>query len=244
MIRARARPVVVSSVAEWRGVLMAVALLAGSGAGYRVATGRFAAPSDVIPLPAGTLASLPLEFGDWVGQDVPLEDAIIRSTDTDDHINRTYAPRGGQEPVSLFVGYGVRMRDLVPHRPEVCYPGAGWTHQESRRVDLEAEDGSVVPCQIHSFCKAGLDQQRVEVLNYYILDGRYCADVSLLRSEAWRLGQRMTYAAQVQVAAPPRGDTRSSVEEFAIQAAPRIRELLRAASERATERAAAEAPRR
>jgi EpsI family protein len=220
--------------AESRGVIFALALLVGSGIGYRVVAGRFARAPDAVPLPRGTLQGLPLEFGDWIGRDVPLEEAVIKSTDTDDHVNRAYVIRRGRESVSLFVGYGVRMRDLVPHRPEVCYPGAGWTLERSDHVELAAVDGSIVPCQIHTFRRSGLDQQRIEVLNYYILDGRYCADVSLLRSEAWKLSGGMTYAVQVQIAAPPQDVAAAGVRDFAAQMAPKILELLRTAIEHAS----------
>lgn len=175
-----------------------------------------------------------MQLGDWTGREAPLDEAIVQRTDTDDHVNRTYMRSGGRKAVSLFIGYGVRMRDLMPHRPEVCYPGAGWTLDETRRIELTTDDGSILPCQIHTFYRGGLDLRRVEVLNYYIVDGRYCPDVSSLRSRAWKSQSGMTYVAQVQIAQVQiagtarslRGGGEELVRAFAVDSAPQIRSLL------------------
>ena len=50
------------------------------------------------------------------------------------------------------------------------------------------------------------------VLNYYIVDGQYSPDVSLLRSKAWRGQGGIRYVAQIQIVC-------SAGTEAAIQAA-------------------------
>src|SRR5512141_1892537 len=92
-----------------------------SGAGYYWLAERYARASQSVPIPAGTLGRLPLGIGDWRGQDVPMDEQIIRATRTDDHLNRAYARPAANQNVTLWVAYGVRFRDLMPHRPEVCY---------------------------------------------------------------------------------------------------------------------------
>ena len=210
-------------------IITAVLLLALGGAGHRMASARLADLAGTIFLPRGTLNKLAQHIGDWHGQDVPLDARIVEATDTDDLINRTYARSSGSNAVALFIAYGVRMRDLMPHRPEVCYPGSGWTLDQSRRLELRLSDDSLLPCQIHTFSKSGLDSRQVTVLNYYIVDGRSCADVSLLRSKSWKFGSDFRYAAQVQIATrgSPIGDAgQESVRAFAADSARQIRDLL------------------
>ncbi|MEE9293584.1 MAG: exosortase C-terminal domain/associated protein EpsI [Phycisphaerae bacterium] len=210
---------------------MAALLVVACGAGYRVLAAHFARPLDSVRIPTGTLARLPLTIGDWAGRDVPLDDRVIIATDTDDHVNRVYR-RSPRESVALFIGYGVNLRDLAPHRPEVCYPGAGWTLDRTQRLDVNTEGVADLAVQLHQFHRGGLATDRVTVLNYYIVDGRYCQDVSLLRSKAWRRSDEPTYVAQVEIvcARTVAADQAALiVQRFAADSAPLIQSLLASA---------------
>ncbi len=211
------------------GVIAAIVLLIVSGVAYRVAAGRLSGISGSASLPRGTLSSLAMEIGDWRGGDIALSEQVIRATDTEDHVSRAYVRRGGIDAVSLFLAYGVRFRDLAPHRPEVCYPGAGWTLEGSGEIDVRTAEGSLLPCRIHHFERGGLDGRRMTVLNYYVVAGQWFRDVSLLRSLGWRGTVDATYVAQVQVACA--GDSFQNrcdelVRGFAGESGPVIRALL------------------
>jgi EpsI family protein len=211
------------------GAVTAFALLLGAGVAYRVAAAGLSRSHRSTPLSRGTLAVLPLSIADWSGEDVALDDAVIEISDTDDHVNRVYSRSGGRQRVSLFVGYGVKMRDLMPHRPEVCYVGQGWTLLSTRYVELPMPDGKLLPCQVHSFQRGGLDPRRTSVLNYYIVDGRLVQDVSALRSQAWKFRSEISYVAQVQIANLDVSAGKPDDEEvrnFAAQSAGLIRGLL------------------
>ncbi len=214
-----------------RAAVVAAVLFVASGIGYRVLAERLARPVESVPLPGEGLSEFPMEVGDWQGQDLPLSEAIIRATDTDDHLSRRYTRHGGTDAVTLFVAYGVRTRDLLPHRPEVCYPGAGWVIHERDAHELEVPGLGTLPCQIYRFSLGGLDTKAVRVLNYYIVDGEYCEDVSLLRSKVWRAAGDQHYMAQVQIAAPEGmlGDDRSAVRaitDFARASAVPLRRMM------------------
>jgi len=169
------------------------------GLAYRVVAGRLAAPATTTPIDPATVQRFPMQIGEWMGQDVAIDEATVRATDTDAHINRRYSRQGSLESVNLYVACGVKARDLMPHRPEVCYTGNGWTLTERRSVELSLSDGTKLPCNIIQFSRGGLNTQKVLVLDYYIVDGQYCSDVSLLRSKAWRGSGTVKYVAQVQV---------------------------------------------
>jgi hypothetical protein len=229
----------------WYGTAAALALLLGSGVTYRVIAARLSSAHAMVTLPRGTLEALPLDIAAWSGEEIPLDESVIRSTDTDDHVSRMYRRDSGQGAVSLFVGYGVRLRDLMPHRPEVCYTGAGWTLEDARQVDLPLADGSVLPCGLQTFFRSGVRGGRVAVVNYYVIDGAYCADVSLLRSRAWRLDADVAYVAQVQIAGMmelPGPTGTEPVRHFAVSSAPVIRNLLASAVEQAVRDGAAQQP--
>ena len=206
------------------------------GLGYRVLASRLSAPVDTIRISPEALQQLPLQLGGWTGQEVPLDEAIVRATDTDAHINRRYLRRNGLESVLLYIASGVRARDLMPHRPEVCYTGSGWTLTDRRSMDLPLSNGMKLPCNVLQFSRGTLNRSKVIVLDYYLVDGQYCHDVSLLRSKAWRGSGTVDYVAQVQIvtsiaSAQTAHSARTIISDFAVQSASSITDLFEGAME-------------
>ncbi len=224
------RPVIIAALAA--GFLML-----GSNLTYRALAARLAAPASARPIAPEVLSGFPLQIGDWVGQDVPLDPAIVVRTDTDAHVNRGYSRAGGLESVGLYVACGVKVRDLAPHRPEVCYTGNGWTLAGRRLLECPSKDGPPLTCRLFTFSRGTLGAEKIVVLYYYIVDGRTCHDVSVLRFNFWRIG----YVAQVQIAAlvTEAMTTESAtalVSDFVVEAAPRIAGLFeRIADDRAAD---------
>jgi EpsI family protein len=209
------------------------------GLAYRTLAWRLAAPVTAAPIDPAVMALFPMQIGDWEGQDVPIDEATVRATDTDAHINRRYVRRGALESVNLYVACGVKARDLMPHRPEVCYTGNGWTLTDKRSTELTLSDGTKLPCNVMQFSRGGLTTQRVVVLDYYIVDGQYCGDVSLLRSKAWRGSGTVKYVAQVQIitfmAATTTAESATrSVSGFATESAASLAVLFRHEREKPT----------
>lgn len=221
-------------------VLLALALgtllMVASGMGYRVVSDYLNSESTGRPLPPGTLATLPMRIGDWQGVDVPLNEAVAEATDADDYLSRTYTNEQTGERVWFYLSYGVRARDLMPHRPEVCYPGNGWIADEAWTTTLPPTEPDAPPlhCRTLTFSKVDLEARTAVVVNYYMVDDESCPDVSLLRSKAWRGSGAMDYVAQVQVVASARrrgavADAREAAERFASASARAVRQVLTAA---------------
>ena len=215
------RPMVAAAVVG--GVLMLA-----FGLGFRAVASHLMTPVDATPVSQEALDRLPLEIGTWVGQDIPLDAAIIKATDTDAHINRQYVSQGGLGSVSLWIASGVQARDLMPHRPEVCYTGSGYTLVARESLDLPLADGEVLPCNVMQFSRSTLTGNRVLVLYYYLVDGQYCRDVA-----EWRYKLIWTpigYVAQVQVIAAitdtmPADTALRHATAFAVESASLIADL-------------------
>jgi EpsI family protein len=214
---------------QYVAIAMAIVLLVGSGVGHRLLAARYARLAESREIPPGTLSRLPLSLGDWSGQEAPLDPAIIKATDTDDHLSRIYTRSSDGERISLWVAYGVRFRDLAPHRPEVCYTGVGWILEGEERSEVATPSGESLACRILTFRRSGLEGGRAMVLNYYLVDGQAAADVGLLRSYAWQLDYAARYVAQVQIVCTDSGrgmPAREVLSDFAAVSAPGIRGLL------------------
>src|SRR5690349_18419646 len=91
---------------------------------------------EVIPLHRN-LASLPLEFDEWHGSNVPVADErVFDILNAQESLNRLYRNREGQD-IALFVSAWLRpetISEAAPHLPQVCYRNAGWTILEEREV--------------------------------------------------------------------------------------------------------------
>ncbi len=225
------------SVKSEKPVLIALALgillMVASGMGHRVVYDYLNGQATARPLAPGTLAKLPMRIGDWTGRDVPLNEAVVQATDADAYISRTYVNEAAGLSVWFYLSYGVRARDLMPHRPEVCYPDNGWIAEGEWATELPAaEDGAeALRCRILKYSKGGLDPRTTVVVNYYLVDGESCPDVSLLRSKAWRGSGAIDYMAQVQVVASARpgasvAGAQRAVESFAATSAGAVRQVL------------------
>lgn len=185
--------------AQLRAALWAIAILLAGGLAYRALERGLHAHSEVAPPPVGALAKLPFEIGNWRGRDVPLDERVATATDTDDHLSRVYKSR--RRTVGLYVAFGTQFRDLLPHRPEVCYPAAGWVLQKTRSEVLITDVGRRLPIRIHQFQGGPVDASMVTVLSYHVLDGEVVADIDELRHRGGGLSRRIRYVAQVQIRA-------------------------------------------
>ena len=183
-------------------VAVASCLMLFFGFMYRVVAAKLDAPVDATPISPDALTRFPMQIGDWTGEDVPMDEAIARATDTDARLNRRYTRRGGFESITFYIASGVKARDLMPHRPEVCYTGAGWTLMDQRVATLPLSNSTTLPCNIMQFSRGVLSAQEVVVLDYYLVDGQYCPDVSLLRWKAVCGFGTIRYVAQIQIVAP------------------------------------------
>lgn len=166
--------------------------------------------------PAREISNFPNDLGTWTGRPLRVDDRIIAATDTDAYLSRVYRSNINGAEVGVFLGCGVRVHDLVPHRPTVCYPGAGWTLQSERTSTLRTGANRECEYRIYRFERAGLDNRTITVLNYYIIDGNFYPDVEYLRSHGWERGY-IGYVAQVQItsAESSAAEAEAVVSEFA-----------------------------
>jgi EpsI family protein len=102
------------------------------------------------------LSQMPESFGAWTAQDFPLDDATLEVLGKGDFLNRVYtvqpaaglvqsSPLSGsaaQPPISLFIGYFATQRTgQTMHSPQHCLPGAGWTFESQKYVNIKDVNG-------------------------------------------------------------------------------------------------------
>jgi EpsI family protein len=71
------------------------------------------------------LKQVPMEIGDWVGEELEVRQREIEILGTNAILARKYT-RPGVEPLYLSIVYSEKRRG-TSHPPDVCYTGDGWT---------------------------------------------------------------------------------------------------------------------
>lgn len=208
--------------------IAAVGVVLLGGVGYRRYSGILNRADQRVVFAENTLRqSIPATIERWKGEELSMDEYVVRAADVDDYLLRVY--ERDRTRLTLYIAAGVRARDLMPHRPEVCYPTHGWTVQSSQSVEI-ASSGQAISARLFEFTPSNLAGDGILVLNYYIVDGETCPDVSLLRSKAQQGQTALRYMAQVQVVASLRGDVEgraaAAAQEFAALMAPTIRTVL------------------
>ncbi|MBN1125005.1 MAG: exosortase-associated EpsI family protein [Sedimentisphaerales bacterium] len=184
---------------SFRLYLFASILLVGFGIVYRligdVGSGRIE-----LPVP---LREMPMDVGDWEGEDWPLSEVILNVADNDDYVSRFYVNNDSGLSASLYVAYTARPRTMLGHRPTICYVGAGWAHDKTVPDEFVTSSGRRVPCLIHNFHRP-MQSGEVVVMNFYIANGKLTNDEGTISGLGWRTpnisGDIARYVAQVQIA--------------------------------------------
>jgi len=183
--------------------LLAASLVFFAGVIYRVHASRQELINDNYSKLPVSLRFFPFVFKDWVGRDVPIAEHIQRASGSDDFINRLYVKGSTNQWANVYIVYSGQPRTMLGHRPEVCYVGGGWIHEDSERSHFLSSTGNMVPCLIHRFYKPNITRDEVVVLNFYILNGQITNDEKNFSGLGWRVpnidGAGARYVAQVQI---------------------------------------------
>ena len=199
------------------------------GVTYHTLGARLEAPANALQTVPEALERLPMVIADWTGEDRPMDEAVVRATGTDTHVNRRYSRKDGLESVGLFIGVNASVFERAIHRPEICYTRTGWTLVNRRSSDLLLATGVKLPYSIFQFSRGDLKREEAVVLHYYIVDGQYYEEVFPLQAKLWRLGGGAAYIARVMIVAPVEISSRETaqrlVSSFAADSAPFIADL-------------------
>jgi hypothetical protein len=72
---------------------------------------------------AARLAAVPLEVGDWKGEEVEMPERMLQKAEIEGYLNRRYV--AGSEAVTVMVVCG-KPGPISVHPPEICYAGQGY----------------------------------------------------------------------------------------------------------------------
>lgn len=147
-----------------------------------------------------------------VSRDV-LQPEVIDALGTDQYLSWTLEDTsvGADDPLRfahLFVSYYTGGRMLAPHRPDLCYLGAGYEPaqaHENVELDLGAAgaDLAAVPVRVCTFVKTALrDRDRESVVYTFFANGRFAATSYGVRRLTSGLTNRYAFFSKVEIKFP------------------------------------------
>ena len=171
-------------------------------------------------------ALISMELGDWMGREIPIDEATKAILETDDVVQRFYFDMGERRwkrEIQFALVFSPQNR-RVAHPPEICYKGSGW---ETSEKTIIRPDG--LPPMVRLIVAKGMRRDMVlycykagEELeaNYYRQQINIIANQLLMRS---------TSSALIRLSAPIQTDPRKTekdILDFARLMIPEIQQKL------------------
>jgi EpsI family protein len=166
------------------GIVIAAILVTSFGVRW---IGRTVEQPDV-EMPRWTFNELPLQLGDWRGEDTKrLDPELYKATDADVIVNRAYQDGTGHS-VSIHTAVFKNPAHGVYHSPMNCYLSAGWQKIKTTMEKLVLPNDVVLPVCLTTW---ELDNQRLMVVYWYqlgehVLFGRWDLGLKVRLSLAGR----------------------------------------------------------
>ena len=207
----------------WFSAIVAVVLLVTAGIAYRTAAARVGGPALApvkLPVP---LKQIPVQIGDWVGQDLSIPEttiAYMRQNFADDYVSRRYINATEGLLADLYVVYcSSRPGGILGHQPRVCFPNNGWIHDGTTPSEIVARSGRSISCLVHRFHRPAPAYQQTVVLNFYVLNGQITLSEGEFSSFWGRRpnlsGDPARYVAQVEVSSNFESSARAAAGQMA-----------------------------
>lgn len=207
-------------------ILVSLALVVAMGVAHGVFSDRWVRSAQLEQALVG-LQRVPTTIGDWVGEDRPLSEEVMKAGGIDGAIVRRFRNERTGETVTMLIVCG-RGGPISVHTPDVCYEGAGYRQlapEKPQKVD--AGDGRVETFNVARFgMPGGLDPTQMEIFWAWSTDG-----VSWQAPENPRMvlaRSRALYKMYVVRTFFPKSkeDSAKTIENFLLRTLPELRQTL------------------
>lgn len=157
-------------------LLMAAALL------LSIAFERREAPE----VAGADVSVIPAQAGDWeMLQDIKDNDEIMKQMQADSYVHRIYQNSAGQQ-LQLLVVYRRYGRREFAHRPELCYPAAGYTITQKSKATLPYAGREVPVISVKANAPDGMRTNTT----YFFASGKKTEE-DFLQQQLWMAFERL-----------------------------------------------------
>lgn len=177
------------------------------------------------------LNELPLQFGDWTGEDRELDPEIFQATGANAAVDRIYHDHG-RRLISVHTAIFHDWEEGIYHNPNNCYRSKDWSVVENQPLDLKLDDGSKFTVRYMTWRR---NAEKIRVLYWYQLGGHAVFtrwDMGWVR---WKMGGREVWPPLVKVQmSTPATDQAAKDEQLMKGLARRIQNWIARADQSAT----------
>lgn len=168
-----------------------------------------------IAIPSQPLSSLPLQLGDWTGEDIELDERLFNAIGAHSVVNRVYRNSAGQQ-VSVHLALIADPTANPGHYPEVCYPTSGWGVVKRETSKVEAPGAAPVSARLMTYGQSGT---QVAILFWYQLGERSFVDRDSYRAarQAYFGRREWPPAVKVLLQVPSANRNKAQLEDVAGQ---------------------------
>ncbi|MCA9304036.1 MAG: exosortase-associated EpsI family protein [Phycisphaerales bacterium] len=141
---------------------------------------------------------VPLDFGDWEGEEVPLPPAAISLLKPNALLARQYTNKQRGVRATLMIVQCQRIRDMEGHYPPRCYPAHGWAMEQERPPTVAVGDVQLQPYRFNRVI--GDQTHTITVYNLFALPtGETSVSMAKVREVGSDYPMRPYGAAQIQI---------------------------------------------
>jgi hypothetical protein len=149
-------------MARYFPVVLGVLLIVGLTAFEFRMTDRLSGTNVSAEQRAELLKKVPLQVGDWHGEDKPIDPNVRHTAGAVGAVSRTYRNSRTGEQVDLWLIVG-HARDVSAHTPNICYPASGFEARatENSLYAMAFQDQPSTPFLTNTFLKEDVTGQRL-----------------------------------------------------------------------------------
>lgn len=174
----------------------------------------------LIDMPAWTFNDMPMQMGEWRGENTALDPKIAVATDAKIIVNREYRDNAGHS-ISLHTAVFDKPAEGVFHSPINCYRTNGFEDISQTQEMLRINDGLTIPVNV-SLWKRNHDKVMVVYwyqLGEHVLFGRWDLGVKVRWSLAGKPKWPALIKVMMQIPVADAGDAKTAIMGFAEQVA-------------------------
>lgn len=163
------------------------------------------------------LKQFPVKIIDWTGEDIQTDYPIKQATGSNDYMLRLYRKQNG-EWANVYITFCAQPRNMLGHRPDVCFTASGWNLINNNKICLTSSSGTEIGCIKYLFEKPAWPRNEMTVLNYYIFNGKltdnYKDFSSIKLRRLTNSEEQIRYVAQIQISSSNEDWAKEATEEM------------------------------
>jgi EpsI family protein len=193
-----------------------------------IAICRNSAPA-IVHVPKMDPSTLPNSIGDFVGRDEPVDKNVLTVTQVDEMMNRVYR-NGLGDSIVVHLGLWTQYDMSIPHKPDLCYPSAGWEIVGKRLVTVPVDEQDPITVKQFIFQRG---TNRIAVVFWAQLADNVVTDsegVRGLYQKARVTGEVFPYLVKTMLHTDARdlGQAEARLTRFVAALAPHVRRFVKA----------------